>query len=193
MRSCEAANYGRRKLAHFGRGGDFLGARTRDQHVARSALLQKKLPELPEAYRAEAAQVLKAEPEILANEQRLLEQTEQLIRGPLQGGLPGQGRTGPLQLLGFTFLCAALYGAVLGSFGGVMGEHLLQVLISSVKVPLLLLATFVISLPSFFVMNTVLGVRSDFAVVFRALVSSQAGLTIVLAALGYGIYLIVNG
>ncbi len=39
------------------------------------ALLQKKLPELPEAYRAEAAQVLKAEPEILANEQRLLDQT----------------------------------------------------------------------------------------------------------------------
>jgi len=39
------------------------------------ALLQKKLPELPEAFREEAAQVLKAEPEILANEQRLLDQT----------------------------------------------------------------------------------------------------------------------
>ncbi|HXA08879.1 MAG TPA: putative maltokinase, partial [Chthoniobacterales bacterium] len=39
------------------------------------ALLQKKLPELPEAFRVEAAQVLKAEPEILANEQRLLDQT----------------------------------------------------------------------------------------------------------------------
>jgi maltose alpha-D-glucosyltransferase/alpha-amylase len=39
------------------------------------ALLQKKLPELPEAFREEAAQVLKAEPAILANEQRLLNQT----------------------------------------------------------------------------------------------------------------------
>jgi maltose alpha-D-glucosyltransferase/alpha-amylase len=39
------------------------------------ALLQKKLPELPEAFREEAAQVLKAEPEILKNEQRLLDQT----------------------------------------------------------------------------------------------------------------------
>ena len=39
------------------------------------ALLQKKLPELPQAFREEAAQVLKAEPEILRNEQRLLDQT----------------------------------------------------------------------------------------------------------------------
>ena len=43
MGSCESADHWRRKLAHLGRGGDFLGARTRDQHVARSALLQKKL------------------------------------------------------------------------------------------------------------------------------------------------------
>ncbi len=39
------------------------------------ALLQKKLPELPEAFREEAKQVLAAEPQILINEQRLLEQT----------------------------------------------------------------------------------------------------------------------
>ena len=38
------------------------------------ALLQRKLPELPEAFREEARQVLAAEQQILANEQRLLEQ-----------------------------------------------------------------------------------------------------------------------
>ncbi len=37
------------------------------------ALLQKKLPDLPEAFRAEAAQVLAAEQQILASEQRTLE------------------------------------------------------------------------------------------------------------------------
>ncbi|MGZ5552123.1 MAG: maltose alpha-D-glucosyltransferase [Chthoniobacterales bacterium] len=38
------------------------------------ALLQKKLPDLPEAFRIEAEQVLAAEDEILAHEQRILEQ-----------------------------------------------------------------------------------------------------------------------
>ena len=38
------------------------------------AVLQKKLPELPEAFREEAKQVLAAEAQILASEQRLLEQ-----------------------------------------------------------------------------------------------------------------------
>src|SRR5204863_4074527 len=39
------------------------------------ALLQKKLPELPEVFREEARQVLAAESQILANEQRLLVHT----------------------------------------------------------------------------------------------------------------------
>jgi len=59
----------------------------------------------------------------------------------------------------------------------------LLVAFSGLKVPLLLLATFAISLPSFFVLNTLLGVRADFPEAVRALVSSQAGLTVVLAAL----------
>ena len=76
-----------------------------------------------------------------------------------------------------------IYGAAMGSFGGVTGDRVWQVVISAVKVPLLLLVTFAISLPSFFVVNTILGVRSDFPSVLRPLASSQAGLTIVLAAL----------
>ena len=54
---------------------------------------------------------------------------------------------------------------------------------SAVKVPLLLLATLMLSLPSYFVLNTLLGVRSDFAAAWRAVVASQAGLTIILVSL----------
>ena len=75
-----------------------------------------------------------------------------------------------------------LYGAVMGSFGGVFGERFLQVVFSAVKVPLLLMGTFALSLPSFFVVNTLLGLRSDFFYSLRALLATQAGLTIVLAS-----------
>ncbi len=50
---------------------------------------------------------------------------------------------------------------------GLTGQRLLQVVYSAVKVPFLLMATFVLSLPSFFVVNTLLGLRSDFARVLR--------------------------
>jgi hypothetical protein len=84
---------------------------------------------------------------------------------------------------GITIFGGAFYGAVMGSFGGVSGDRSLQILISAVKVPLLLIVTFGIALPSFFVLNTLLGLRSDFLAVVRALAGGQAGLTIVLASL----------
>jgi len=74
------------------------------------------------------------------------------------------------------------YGAVMGSFGGVFGERLWQVVFSAIKVPLLLTATFVLSLPNFFVVNTLFGLRSDFLHSIRALLATQAGLTVVLAS-----------
>ncbi len=80
-------------------------------------------------------------------------------------------------------LFGTLYGAVMGSFGGLAADRLLQVFFSAVKVPLLLLATFAISLPSFYVLNMLFGLASDFRSAVRALVATQAGLTIVLASL----------
>jgi hypothetical protein len=71
------------------------------------------------------------------------------------------------------------YGLVMGSFGG----RGLQALYSAVKVPLLLAATVGLSLPSFFILNTLRGLRADFAQAVRAVVASQAGLTVVLASL----------
>src|SRR5688500_7384860 len=100
----------------------------------------------------------------------LLAEAEQVLRGPAGGA----AASGVRRLLGFTVVCGAFYGVVMGSFGGVAGDRLLLVAFSGLKVPLLLLATFALSLPSFFVLNTLLGVRADFPEAVRALVSSQA-------------------
>lgn len=76
-------------------------------------------------------------------------------------------------------LCGLVYGGVMGAFGGLFW----QVVYSAVKVPLLLLATLLLSLPSYLVVNTLLGVRADFAEALRAIAASQATVTIVLVAL----------
>ena len=75
------------------------------------------------------------------------------------------------------------YGAVMGTYAGPDGPRVAQVVFSATKVPLLLLLTFAISLPSFFVLNTLLGVRDDFGDAVRALIATQAALTIILASL----------
>ena len=45
---------------------------------------------------------------------------------------------------------------------GFDGPRVWQVVYSAVKVPFLLFTTFLLSLPSFFVVNTLLGLRPDF-------------------------------
>lgn len=75
------------------------------------------------------------------------------------------------------------YGAVMGTFGGVTPDRFEQIFYSAAKVPVLLGVTFALSLPSFFVVNSLMGLRDDFGKVVRALVATQAGLTVVLAGL----------
>ena len=79
----------------------------------------------------------------------------------------------------FLVLCGLFYGGVMGTFAG----RGWQVAYSALKLPFLLLMTLAVSLPSYFVANTLLGLRADFAGALRAIVASQAALTIVLAAL----------
>ena len=86
-------------------------------------------------------------------------------------------------LAGCLVLFGMLYGAAMGTFEGIGGDRLWQVLYAALKVPLLLLVTFLIGLPSFFVLNTLFGLRGDFVQALRALVAAQAGLAIVLASL----------
>jgi hypothetical protein len=77
----------------------------------------------------------------------------------------------------------AVYGAVMGSYGGWAEGRALQVVYSGVKVPLLLGVSTVLALPSFFVLNTLLGLRPDFPAVLRAVVGTQGAVALVLACL----------
>jgi hypothetical protein len=114
----------------------------------------------------------------------LLRQADALLRGvrlPAERVRPA----GPTvtQAAALLILGGLVYGGVMGSYGGWTEGRFWQAIFSAVKVPLLLLVTFSLTLPSFFVLNTLLGVRGDFGLVLRALMTSQAALTLVLAAL----------
>src|SRR5688572_13475597 len=90
-----------------------------------------------------------------------------------------RGRTSELAL---STLLAALvafglfYGAMMGAFTGIWEGKPLQLLYSALKVPLLLGISFVVALPSFFVLNTLLGVRENFGEALRAVAGAQATL-----------------
>jgi len=109
----------------------------------------------------------------------MLNHLDQTTRAVLRGApLPGR------RLALCVLACGAFYGAMMGTFGG-FGGHLSgwQMLFSAVKVPALLLVTFALCLPGFFVLNALLGLADDFAEARRALLLAQAALAIVLAAL----------
>lgn len=113
----------------------------------------------------------------------LLVHADRVVRGdlPIADALPLRRAAPPLLTL--ILLFGGLYGAVMGSFGSMEGGRSLQVLYSAIKAPLLLLVTFSLSLPSFFVFNTLYGLREDFPQALRALLAGQAGVTILLASL----------
>lgn len=128
-----------------------------------------------------------------------------LLRPDIPHGAALPTRSALLRLLLPIVLFGMLYGAVLGAFGGITPDRWEQMLYSAIKVPMLLLVTFAVCLPSFFVLNTLLGVRDDFGVALRALISVQSVLTIVLASFapytamwyvsttGYGSATLFNG
>jgi len=109
--------------------------------------------------------------------------TDRLVRGApwaIQADQTGRMLT-RLAAIGCVF--GILYGAVMGAYGGFGSDRWLQIVYSGVKAPLLLLATFCLTLPSYFILNTLLGLRDDFQDVLRALATTQAGLTVCLASL----------
>jgi hypothetical protein len=113
----------------------------------------------------------------------MLRHAEEVLRGGRSAAPAAPGRRDVLRHVALLVLFGAFYGAVMGCFGGVGGSRVLQPVYSGIKVPLLLLVTFALSLPSFFVLNTLLGVRDDFPRVLRALAATQAALTVVLASM----------
>ncbi|MGD9645032.1 MAG: hypothetical protein AB7U73_04920 [Pirellulales bacterium] len=110
----------------------------------------------------------------------------QLSHGTLQSivrAVPAAPRVSARQCAATIVVCGVAYGAVMGSLNGFAGDRLLQVVYSAVKVPLLLGVTSAVCVPSFFVLNSLLGVRNDLAIALRALLAGQAGLAVVLASL----------
>jgi hypothetical protein len=109
---------------------------------------------------------------------------DDVLRRAAWTSLPNGSRSGLVRLVGCLIAFGLFYGATMGTFRGLAGESewLRQIAYSAVKVPLLMLATFLISLPSFFVLNTLFGLRRDFAQALRAVVATQAGMAVVLAS-----------
>ena len=77
----------------------------------------------------------------------------------------------------------ALYGAVMASYNGLAGDRVLMVAYGAAKVPLLFVATMLLAVPSFYVLNLLLGVGDHFRRVWRALVDFQLAVSLQLAAL----------
>jgi hypothetical protein len=97
-------------------------------------------------------------------------------RGPQAPGAP----SAPAGWLPVWIVGAALcYGAVMGAYG----LRPLQMVYSSVKVPMLLAVSGLVCLPSMLVVNTVLGLRQDLGAVLRGLVLAQGTVCVSLAAL----------
>lgn len=113
------------------------------------------------------------------------------IDGVLRGEGPyasGRGRVPWVGLMLLVVLGGFVYGACMGSFA----LRPVQALYSALKVPLLLALTTLVCLPSFYAMNTILGLRNDFVPACRGLFASQATAAVCLASLapitlfGYG-------
>lgn len=96
------------------------------------------------------------------------------------------------QLIALILLGGLLYGFTMGSFSTVallFGQEtrdpplrIFVAVFSALKVPLLLAISTSVCLPSFFVLNTLLGLRDDFASAMRAILAAQGTLAIVLAS-----------
>lgn len=112
----------------------------------------------------------------------LLRKLDEILRGR-QAVQCQPARSALLGMVGCIVTFGMTYGAVMGALGGIMDGRFWQIVYSALKVPLLLLGTSAIGWPSFFVLNTLAGLRQDFARATTALMAAQAGLAIVLASL----------
>jgi hypothetical protein len=97
----------------------------------------------------------------------------------------GRGEVTPRGALALILCFGLLYGALMGTFYGEgQWPRALQAFYSATKVPLLLILTFLLALPSFYVINLLFGLGADFGQALRALMATQAGLTVILASFG---------
>jgi hypothetical protein len=116
----------------------------------------------------------------------LIQLADDVLRGETTRAEPVRAWRGSLLqwLILAIVVFGMLYGGAMGSYAGAHGPRAGQVVYSAVKVPILLVVTFLLSLPSFLVTNTLFGLRNDLFAVLRALLATQAGLTVILCSLG---------
>ena len=83
-------------------------------------------------------------------------------------------------------LLGAFYGACMGSYGVVTGKEgaWLQIVSAMVKVPLLFVLTLVVTFPSLYVFNALVGSRLSFLSMLRLLVAGVAVMMALLASFG---------
>ena len=77
-------------------------------------------------------------------------------------------------------VASACYGAAMGSFAAVHGGPALQVAYSAIKTPMFLLVTFALTMPSYAVVSTLLGLRRDLPAAMAALLAGQVAIAITL-------------
>lgn len=93
-------------------------------------------------------------------------------------------RTGrAIAACGVALVAAMFYGAVMGSYAGNAPPRVLMMLFAALKVPLLVVVSFALCLPSWYVLHALLGLRDDFPEALRAVLLSQATLAVTLASL----------
>lgn len=125
----------------------------------------------------------------------LLLQADAVLRGRATTASAKQSEQHLWQLISCILFFGAFYGMAMGcrslwpnvpvtaKLQQVGADRAWMVFYSSLKVPLLLLVTFGLSVPSFFVLNTLSGLREDFGEALQSLMATQAGLAVILAAL----------
>ena len=80
-------------------------------------------------------------------------------------------------------LCSSVYGFAMASYNGFANDRAWMVLYGGVKVPLLFVATMLLAIPFFYVLNLLAGVGDDFKSVWRGLTDYQLSIAMQLLAL----------
>ena len=121
--------------------------------------------------------------------QAWFKELDKLLRGELTG--VSTLRAGGIEisarrLSACIIILAMIYGACMGTFAlfRMKGASGLQVVASMVKVPLLFYLTLLVTLPSLYVFNALVGSRLTLSTVIRLLVASLGVIVTVLASLG---------
>jgi hypothetical protein len=117
------------------------------------------------------------------------QELDRLLRGELTGvsSLRSGGiEISPRRLSACIIILAIVYGFCMGTFAlfRMKGPQVMQVVASMVKVPLLFYLTLLVTLPSLYVFNALVGSRLNLSTVVRLLLATLGVMVTILASLG---------